>query len=155
MNRFRYITLLANVATVTIASGAVLAQAIAAVPGRSTSVVPLDYNNPHRDDLAQTAPDGTGLESPVPSQAPLETVPSSPDAGTTLPSPLEPAPVDPSPDQGSGEIPEPTQPSPTLDDGVVPDSPPAPIQPSNNLPNNNVPDPRQNVPNPSVDTAPN
>lgn len=160
MNRIKYITLLSKITVFTIVSStiAIQAQAIAAASGRSTSaVVPLSQNNLDQGYLAQTqnGTEGSGLEPPVPSQAPLETVPSSPDAGITLPSPLEPSPVEPSPDEGSGEIPQPTPPSPTLDDGVVPDNPPEPIQPLNNLPNNNVPDPRQNVPNPSVNTAPN
>lgn len=160
-----------NMTAVTIALSAVTTQASEALQTRSAStrsvsvMAQLDQNGLGPDNLEQNDGSGTVLEDPAPSEAPLETVPSPPDAGTTLPSPLEPTPTDPAADAGDsgtnaldpGEtLPQtPTSPEPTLDNGVVPDRTPAPVRPLNNLPNNNVPDPRQNVPNPSIDTTPN
>lgn len=164
MNRFKRISWFLHMTAVTIALSAAnvqfgeVSQTRSALTRSASVVAQLDPNGLGPDNLEQDGENGTMPD------APLETVPSPPDTGTTLPNSLEPAPADPSSDAGdsgtnaldSGEtLPQtPTAPEPTLDNGVVPDRPPAPIQPLNNLPNNNVPDPRQNVPNPSIDTTP-
>lgn len=171
MSRTKGIFFFLNVTTATIALGAVAAQASVVSPVRSTAVIAqVDQNNLEQNNLDQNAPEPRpntrelNGEPPAPAEAPLETIPNTPETGTTLPSPLDPTPNPPAAGNGSASgslnsnetqptVPE--TPDASINNGVVPDNGPARIQPSNNLPNNNVPDPRQNVPNQSIDTTPN
>jgi hypothetical protein len=99
-------------------------------------------------------PGGLISPEPLPDTAPLETEPSNPDSGITLPSPLEPSPTAPLENESRpiGSPLEPTPINPVIIDGVVPD-PSANPSPSNTAPNNTLPNqsvPNQSVPNPPV-----
>jgi hypothetical protein len=102
-------------------------------------------------EIAQLEADETVIPaSPSSEPTPLETLPSSPDAGVTLPSPLEPVPTVPPQNTLEPIAPasDPTSIDPVIIDGVIPDPSAAPSFPSEF----NQPVPNQSVPNLSVPT---
>lgn len=154
MDKFQPISFLLKTTSVAVAIGAIAipAQANGIFEQFPSRVAQLNQGESEQNTLDET----DEAES-----APLETIPNTPNSGTTLPNPLEPAPTDPAfGEEGDNldsneSLPQtPATLNPSINNGVIPDNTPAPIQPLNNVPNNNVPSPRQNVPNRSIDTTP-
>ncbi|WAL59136.1 hypothetical protein [Thermocoleostomius sinensis] len=86
--------------------------------------------------------------SPSSDPAPLDSLPSSPDTGVTLPSPLAPVPPQNTQEPIDPSV-ESTPINPVIIDGVIPDPSAAPIAPSEF----NQPVPNESVPNLSVPTS--
>lgn len=119
MNSLRHIFLLLHSAALVVGLSGLVTQTTLAPASAQQDAAPLNIFTP-TNQLKQSQSDETAPETPVP-DPPLETVPSSPESGTTLPNPIDPptAPdrldVEPSPSEPELPTPGPSPPADTPD----------------------------------------